>query len=91
MQWRTDLMDDASKRRTREDAAGPDALRRAADTLDETKARLRETGAELRERQRELDRTGSLVRDVARTTRALRSAKSRPGRGTSQRDDDARR
>jgi hypothetical protein len=53
-------------------------LRRAADTLDETRERLRQTGEDLRERERELDRTGHIVRDVARDTEALRSATPRP-------------
>jgi hypothetical protein len=75
-------MDDAEERRKRQEATTTGALRRAADVLDETKARLRETSAELRERERELDRTGDLVRDVARTTRALRTTKLRAGRTT---------
>ena len=49
-------------------------LRRAADVLNENQARLRQTSAELRERERELNRTGNLVRDVERNTAALRSA-----------------
>jgi hypothetical protein len=53
-------------------------LRRAADALDETRARLRQTGEDLRERGRELDRTRHIVRDVARTTVALRSSPPRP-------------
>lgn len=53
-------------------------LRRAADVLDETRARLRQTGEDLRERGRELDRTRHMVRDVARTTVALRSTLPRP-------------
>ena len=81
-------MDDADERRTRQDATTTSALRRAADALDETKARLRETSAELRERERELDRTGHLVRDVARTTRALSARKLRAGRATPQPDSD---
>lgn len=72
-------MNDADERRKRQDAMGANALRRAADALDETKARLRQTGAELRERERELDRTGHLVRDVERTTRELSSANPRQG------------
>jgi len=54
-------------------AADSSKLRRAADALDETRARLRETSVQLRERERELDRTGNLVRDVERSTAALRS------------------
>jgi len=54
-------------------AADSSKLRRAADALDETRARLRETSAQLRERERELDRTGNMVRDVERSTAALRS------------------
>jgi hypothetical protein len=72
-------MDDADERRKRQDATGAGAFRRASDALDETKARLRQTGAELRERERELDRTGHLVRDVARTTRELSSMNPRQG------------
>jgi hypothetical protein len=71
-------MTDADDRRKRNDPTGASALRRAADALDETKARLRQTGAELRERERELDRTSHLVRDVARTTRELRPTKGPP-------------
>lgn len=70
-------MNDADERRKRQEAMSATALRRAADALDETKARLRQTSAELRERERELDRTGHLVRDVARTTRELSSANPR--------------
>jgi hypothetical protein len=53
-------------------------FRRAVDALDETRARLRQTGEDLRERGRELDRTRHIVRDVARTTVALRSTLPRP-------------
>jgi hypothetical protein len=70
-------MDDADARRLREDAPGASTLRQAAETLDETRARLRHTSAELRERERELARTKHLVRDVARTTRELSAANPR--------------
>jgi hypothetical protein len=83
-------MDDTDERRPRREATGEDALRRAADTLDETKARLRQTSAELHERGRELDRTRNLVRDIARTTRELSAAKPRedPPASTPASDDD---
>lgn len=63
--------DDAATRARQ--AADSSKLRRAADALDQTRARLRQTSAELRERERELGRTGDLVRDVERKTEALRS------------------
>lgn len=86
-------MDDVNERRKGQDTTRTGALRRASDTLDETKARLRQTGAELRERERELDRTAHLVRDVARTTRELSSTNPRAGGSAPvpERDADASR
>jgi galactokinase len=70
-------MAEHNERRER-NAAHAKELRRTADTLDETRARLRQTGQDLRERGRELDRTGHIVRDVARVTEALRSSTPKP-------------
>lgn len=70
-------MADHNERRKR-NSAHARQLRRAEDVLDETRARLRQTGEDLRERERELDRTGHIVRDVARDTAALRSTTPKP-------------
>lgn len=73
---------DVAETRARQ-AADSSKLRRAADALDETRARLRQTSAELRQRERELNRTSTLVRDVERNTAALRSSspRAKPDKG----------